>query len=406
MNPTLRRLRNFFVSLRLTVVLLVFGLILVFAGTIDQVHLGIWAIQEKWFRSLVVLQDIGGVRVPIFPGGYLIGGLLLVNLVASHLYRFKFTLRKAGIQLTHIGVILLLIGELFSGLWQEDFTMRLTQGEPKNYSESQFDFELALIDTTDPKFDDVVVIPAELLQKGEPIQHPKLPFRIIPKQFYPNSTLRMRATPGENAKPAAPEPPSPATAGVGPRLVATPLPMTYKMDERNLPTAFVELLGSEGSLGTYLTAPHPSASAPHLPAIAPQTFEHAGRKWTISLRPTRAYKPFTLTLLKFSHDRYVGTEIPKNFSARVKLTTPDGRDDREVLIYMNNPLRYAGLTFYQASFEPNNTDVTILQVVRNPSWLVPYIACALMTLGLLWQFAIHLFAFVGKRRAAVRPSLA
>jgi hypothetical protein len=215
----------------------------------------------------------------------------------------------------------------------------------------------------------------------------------------------MRADASDGRPAPKTEAPSLATKGIGPRLIATPLPMTYKMDERNLPTAFVELVGSEGSLGTYLAAPHPAREPPHQPAIAPQTFEHAGKTWTIGMRPARSYKPFSLTLLKFSHDRYAGTEIPKNFSSRIKLTTPDGQDDREVLIYMNNPLRYSGLTFYQASFEPGNDQVTILQVVRNPSWLIPYIACAMMTFGLLWQFAIHLFAFVGKRRA-VRPSLA
>jgi hypothetical protein len=403
MNRTVRQFRDFFVSLRLTVVLLVLGLVLVFAATIDQVNLGIWAVQEKYFRSFVVLaKPFGDVPIPVFPGGYLLGGLLLINLISAHLYRFKRGWKKLGIELTHAGLILLLIGELLSGLWQEDYSMRLTQGEPKNYSESQFDHELAIIDTTNPDFDDVVAIPAELLAKGEPIQHPKLPFRIVPKQYYPNSTLGMRDS-ADGAAPAPTAPPSPATAGIGPRLIATPLPLTYKMDERNLPTAFFELVGAEGSLGTYLAAPHPSREPPHQPAIAPQRFEHAGRMWTLGMRPTRTYKPFTLTLLKFSHDRYAGTEIPKNFSSRIKLTTPDGRDDREVLIYMNNPLRYAGLTFYQASFEPGNDKVTILQVVRNPSWQLPYIACAMMTFGLIWQFGIHLFAFIGKRRVAIQP---
>ena len=59
--------------------------------------------------------------------------------------------------------------------------MVLVQEQPKNYSESQFDFELALTDVSDPKFDDVVVIPTDLLARGQPIQHPKLPFRIVPK---------------------------------------------------------------------------------------------------------------------------------------------------------------------------------------------------------------------------------
>jgi hypothetical protein len=72
---------------------------------------------------------------------------------------------------------------------------------------------------------------------------------------------------------------------------------------------------------------------------------------------------------------------------------------------MNNPLRYAGLTFYQAGFE-NDDKTTILQVVRNPSWTMPYIACTLMTLGLLIQFCIHLFGFIAKRRKLAAPAAA
>ena len=44
---------------------------------------------------------------------------------------------------------------------------------------------------------------------------------------------------------------------------------------------------------------------------------------------------------------------------------------------MNNPLRYRGYTFFQAGFDNNDT-TTVLQVAQNPSWLVPYISCALI----------------------------
>lgn len=399
MNDTVRQFRDFFVSLRLTVVLLVLSMLLVFAATIDQVHLGIWAIQEKWFRSFFVLQDVRGVPVPIFPGGYLIGGLLLINLIAAHFYRFKLTARKAGIHLTHLGLILLLLGELFTGLWQEDFSMRLVQGAPKNYSESFHDNELAIIDTTNPEHDDVVAIPEPLVARKEPIQHPKLPFRVVIKDYYPNSALRNPPEAGAPASPALNPITAPFTTqnGALAPVVTQPAPMTYKQNERNVPAAFVELVGPDRSLGTWMVNADPR--------IPPQSFEYGGRTYTVALRFARAYKPFTLTLLKFSHDRYAGTEIPKNFSSRIKLETPDKQDDREVLIYMNNPLRYGGLTFYQASFEPDNPNVTILQVVRNPSWLVPYIACTMMTLGLLWQFTLHLVGFVERRRLP-RPSLA
>ncbi len=384
MNDTVRQFRDFFVSLRLTVVLLVLSLILVFAATLDQVNLGIWAVQEKYFQSLFVLWRIGDIPVPVFPGGYLIGGFLLINLVAAHIYRFKFTWRKAGIFLTHLGLILLLLGELFTGLWQEDFQMRLLEGETKNYSESFRANELAIIETTDPTVDDVVAIPESTLARRGEIQHPKLPFRVVTREYFPNAVLQLHANVPAGTPPAA-------TRGVGPKLVVTPVPLTYKQDERNAPGAILELIGPDGSLGTW-------AVSTILPVS--QTIEYAGRTWRIGLRFERNYKPFSLTLEKVTHDVYVGTEIPKNFSSRVHITTADGSENREVLIYMNNPLRFGGLTFYQYQMD-SARGMSVFQVVRNPSWLIPYIACTMMTVGLLAQFALHLTTFFRRRRTAI-----
>jgi hypothetical protein len=393
MNGTVRQFRDFFVSLRLTVVLLALSIILIFAATLDQVNLGVWAVQHKYFQTFFVLWKFGEVPVPVFPGGYFIGTLLFINLVAAHVYRFKLTWRKTGIFLTHAGLILLLLGELFSGLWQQDYQMRIEEGETKNYSESSRYYELAITETTNPQYDDVVAIPEEVLGRGDVVQHPQLPFRVAIKAYYPSVDLQRR-----DSVPDAP--PSPATQGFGVRFVTVPVPFNYKPDALNIPAAYVELVGPEGSIGTWLATYLP----PEIMVIPPQTFTYAGRSWKIALRPERVYKPFALTLLKFSHDLYPGTDIPKNFSSRIHLTTPDGRDDREVLVYMNNPLRYSGLTFYQAGFDPNNSKVTILQVVRNPSWLLPYISCVMMAVGLVVQFGISLTGFFRKRRASAVPA--
>ena len=376
---------KFFTSLRLTVVLLALSIILIFAATLDQVNLGIWAVQEKYFRAFIVLWDVKGFPVPVFPGGYFIGGLLLINLVASHIYRFKLTWKKSGILLTHAGLIVLLVGELLTGLWQEEFQLRLDQGQTRNYSESYRFNELAVIDATDPQWDQVVAIPEERLKDGDPIQHERLPFRIVTRAYYPNAAVQMREQLGNVSTPP------PATRDIGARLAIIPLPVTYKQNERNLPAAVVELIGpANAPLGTWVVSTM---------LVQPQTFDNAGRTWRLAMRFERAYKPYDLTLLKFSHDRYLGTDIPKNFASKVRLHSADGKTDREALIYMNNPLRFDGLTFYQAGFDNNDT-TTILQVVRNPSWLLPYIACIMMGLGLVLQFGLHLFAFFAKRRAA------
>ena len=384
MNPIVRQFRDFFVSLKLTVVLLALSMGLIFAATLDQVNLGVWAVQAKYFHSLFVLWKIPGtdIPLPVFPGGYLLGGFLLVNLVAAHVYRFRLAWKKSGILLTHTGLILLLLGEFASGLLQEEYKMSFAEGETKNYSESYQNNEVAIIDATDAKFDDVVAVPESLLKAGRPVQVPQLPFRLVTKEYYPNASFQMR---GE----VAGAPPSLATAGIGPQVAVAPQPLTYKPDELNVPAAFIELVGPEGTLGTWLLSPQLGA---------PQTFEYGGHNWRLAMRPQRSYKPFTLTLIKVTHDVYPGTDIPKNFSSRLRLTSLDGHEDREVLIYMNNPLRYAGLTFYQYQMD-SERNTSVLQVVRNPSWLVPYIACVMMGLGLVIQFGFHLVGFVGQRSA-------
>jgi hypothetical protein len=383
MHDLLQPFVRFFVSLRLTVVLLALSIMLVFFATLDQVHLGVWGIQHKWFFTFIVVQEINGLPVPVFPGGYFIGGLLLINLVAAHIYRFRLTWKKSGIQLAHFGIILLIASQFFTGLEQRESQLQFRLNETRRYSEDFRLNELAVIDATDPKFDDVVAIPESLLKQDEPVQSPKLPFRIVPKLYYPNSVVQMRSQ-APNA------PPTPATMDIGTQLAVTPQPLTYKEEERNMPVACVELIGPEGSLGTWLVSPW---------IDEPQTFDYAGRTWQLVMRFKRYYTPYSMTLLQLKNDVYPGTDIPKNFSSQVRIQDDDGKSDRDVLIYMNSPLRYGGLTYYQ--YQMNKADgLSVLQVVRNPSWRLPYLACLLVALGLVIQFGLHLTGFFRKRAAA------
>jgi hypothetical protein len=42
----------------------------------------------------------------------------------------------------------------------------------------------------------------------------------------------------------------------------------------------------------------------------------------------------------------------------------------------------------------------VLMVVRNPSWLTPYIGCLLVAAGLVIQFLSHLVKFLSRRNTA------
>lgn len=384
----LSRVLNFFTSLRLTVACLVCALVLVFVGTLAQVKLGLYTAQSEYFRNVFVYWQPAGShwRIPVFPGGWLLGGLLLLNLLGAHAKRFEISRKKIGIFMIHGGLILLLLGQFFTEIFQVESAMRLEPDETKNYSEDFRKNEVVLIDTTDAKADKVISIPESMVAKKGEIAAAGTPLSVRVKNYWPNSDLTREEISGAVR--------SGATAGIGLDLFVLPRAPVTTMDERDLPSAIVEVVSSKGSLGTWLVS---SLSA------ARQTFTYEGRNYTVGMRFRRYYVPFYITLLKFRNDLYRGTDIPKNYSSRIHLRNPVNGDDREVLIYMNNPLRYAGQTFFQAGFDEKHPGVTILQVVKNPAAPTPYISCSLMGLGLLTHFLMSLAAFFKRRKAQMKP---
>ncbi len=192
-------------------------------------------------------------------------------------------------------------------------------------------------------------------------------------------------------------PPPQADSPVARRYFLIPLPERRDMNSRNLPAAIVELSdAATGSLGTWILTPH----------LKPQTVRAAGREWRLSLRFARTYHPFAMTLLKTTHKVYPGTDTPRDFRSRVHLVRDRGGENREIDIYMNNPLRLKDLklTFFQHQMGRDeaqmNVGTSTLQVVHNPGWFSPYFACALVGYGLLRHFLVHLLRFISKRRTA------
>ncbi len=370
-------------SLKLTIVCLATLMVLVVACTLAQVNRGTLAAVNLYIRSFFVWWEVpgSGWSIAVFPGGALVGLVLAANLIAAQGKRLELSWRKAGIWIVHAGLILLFAGEFVTGMFQVETRIAIEEGQTLNYAESPRELELAVVDTTDPKQDDVYGIPESLLARGESIDIPGTPLSFKVKRFFRNAEL---------SKLGAGDPPPLATRGVGTAVAARELPPVTSDEEMNRTVAFVEPVAGGRSYGTWLVS---SALG------APQSFVHEGRTYALAMRPRRQYLPYSLTLKKFRHDVYPGTDIPKNFSSLVHLANPGRGEERDVLIYMNQPLRYAGKAFYQASFGKGDT-LSVLQVVENPGWLLPYISCVLVTAGLLLHFAISLRRSVKRRQAA------
>ena len=437
---------KFFQSLKLTVVLLVLGMVLVFAGTLAQVDQGIWSVMDQYFRCMIALIDLSiffprvldvpHLKIP-FPGGFLIGFLLVVNLLAVHSARFKvqaqgrrkvaglavlalgllvvlgvmlgwgtapvaategdafwrvffrlgrgslaalvlyiacFLLyrKRAGMVLLHGGILFLLIGEFATALFAVEATMTIKEGETVSYIDHSHQLELAFTETTDPEHDRMTAIPQRLLKEGETIEASGLPFDIKVHRLMANSSRpkSLKAIPQER----------PSTG------------------DRDAPAVDVELFdrASGESLGHHVLSLWFYPNFVNRAWDMPIRIQVGTRDFTAYYRYKREYlhspggSPFSIKLLEFVHEKYEGTQMAKDFSSRILLANPDEGIERELRIWMNNPLRYARRTFYQSGYLPDGSG-TVLQVVRNDTWMIPYLACMIVFIGMAAQFVQTLF---------------
>ncbi len=169
---------RFLTSLRLTVWLLGFSVVLVFLGSIAQVPEGLWNAQARWFKSWVITTHVGGFEIPFFPGGHLLGALLFLNLLAAHFKRFKSDFQKFGIQLTHVGIIVMLVGQFITDKKQVESFLGFEEGETRSFTEHHRDSELVFLREKDANTDEAVSFPEELYKPGGLFSRVKLPVEL------------------------------------------------------------------------------------------------------------------------------------------------------------------------------------------------------------------------------------
>lgn len=397
-----RQLVDTLASLKLTVFLMVLSMLLVLLGTLEQVHWGVWHVQKVYFGDWLCfypMDPTATFRVPL-PAGFTIGALLMLNLGFAHFRHFKATVGKIGNTMIHAGLLLLIGGGFITAIYQEESAMIIPEGETRNYSEAFREFEIALVEKT-ASAEKVVAVPDSILRTIAAKQTPasmELPgtgITMVVLAYHPNAIIRAKSQMPEGL-------PLKATQGIGARTELSYKPVAESFDDNrpNAPTALIELKTVKASLGTWAVNLNLTES------FDAQTFTADGKNYTISLRRSRYYVPFVVKLTKFTHDKYPGTETPRRFASDVVVT--EGASSFDYNISMNQPLRHAGLTFFQSSFgsTKDGKSLSVLQVVRNPGWLLPYISVAVMSLGLLWHFGFSLIRFLRGRAAKAAALLA
>jgi ABC-type transport system involved in cytochrome c biogenesis permease subunit len=367
--------------------------------------------------------------------GGLSGGVLLVGCILL----FK---KRGGIVLIHLGVALLMFGQFWVAKYDIEEQMSINEGATVSFAHDIRSTELAVVDSSNAAEDVVVVIPQSMLLqsvrlssaktpglldrilrgirnwtdnspdidgKGV-IRHEHLPFDMQVLAYYKNANLEevkkdedlaegSKLSDSEEAK--SPEP-NLATDGIGLEYIANPVRAATGMGgaEVDLAAAYVKLISKEDGrgLGTYLLSQIASTQD-----IAEDVSVSDDHDFELSLRFTRSYKPYSITLLDVRKDDYIGTSTPRNYSSDIHLVDAERGTDREIRIWMNNPLRYAGETIYQTGYAgPPDfpRESTTLSVVRNSGWMIPYVACMLVATGMLAHFFSLLVRFLNRQQGA------
>ena len=420
MSDALKKLLKPLASLYLTVALLAISMFLVYGGTVVQKQMSIDDVQKQFFHSWVTRIPLDPMVFPFHSveqtthlsswgvwtlGGYSLIALLLANLFAAHTVRFKLNWKRSGIIAIHLGLIVMLFGEVFASLYSVENQMMIDLGKTTNYTYDDHRAELAVIDPSPSDHDNVTVFDASLLKQGAVLKPAGLPFSIKVESYFPNAAL---AGPMQEAADAV----GGATAGNNQRLRVVPQPKFVGTEEEfDHPAAFVTVVpqGSAQS-ETYLVTQWANPGfdrdgvSPYFGMVTsgPQNIDVGGKTYQIDLRFKRTYKPYQVTLEKFTHELHPGTDTPSNFASDIHFVDPTRNVDRHVKIWMNHPLTYPSLrgeTFYQQQFQPGDR-TSILQVTHNPAWPLPYIGLALGFVGMLAHFGMNLRSFLNRQATA------
>jgi uncharacterized membrane protein len=94
--------------------------------------------------------------------------------------------------------------------------------------------------------------------------------------------------------------------------------------------------------------------------------------------------PFSIFLEKFTIGNDPGTTKAASYQSDVIVKDAE---TKKALISMNEPLKWGGYTFYQASYQlDEDRPLSILAVNKDPGRFIKYLGCLIMVLGILVMF--------------------
>jgi hypothetical protein len=348
-------------------------LLLVFFGTLYQADHGLYEAQRIFFGYIIWVGDV----VP-FPGASLVLWVLSLQLGLTMLLVLPLVWKKLGLWIVHGGLLLLLVGGFITQVRAVESQLTLAEGETGHYTTAYHEWELAVW-TSRADTNDVIAYVDDDLRPGATLDLAPHPARLTVTTYYKNAAAFT----------------SLATGGLMPYLNASGV---ASMEERR-----PEKEAPQNAPGVIATLHVPGSPDREILLYGleskPLALTLGGERVYFQLRRRHYPLDFSLTLVDFVRTLHPGTDVAKSYESYADLH--DGATTRRVKVWMNNPLRYKGYTFFQASFAIDREgEHSTFAVVTNPGRLIPYISSLMVFGGMLLHFLLH---FLGYVRRTARP---
>lgn len=382
----LRVIYDFLSGFKLATALLLLLLLLTWLATLEQIDEGLHLTLNKYFswKSFYLIPKINGHDIwwLILPGGYYVCAVLLVNMILGGVVRIRKGPKQIGNLISHFGIIFMLLGGGVAHHFEERGNMAVSVGEVSNVAEDYFEYVIEVAEVKDGKRDKYHVIRGENLTGLKDGTYRTFDFKDVPFSLRVSGYLK-NAQP-VNALERAPQNGELITDGY--YLYERPSEVSA---ERNMAGAYAQVVFDNGEK----SAPFILAGA----SFYPFTVRDGERLFTIDMHKRLWSMPFEVKLDKFTADFHPGTSRPAKFISDIRRV--ENGHEAKVRIEMNEPMRYEGLTFFQASYgppdaKPGDEMFSVFEVVKNPADKWPEYSIYIVTFGMLVTFLTKLIVHV------------
>lgn len=376
---------GFLAGFHLATVLLLLLLVLTWLATLEQIDHGLYPTLKKYFswKSPGLIPEINGKKIwVVLPGGYYVSALLLLNMTLGGVVRIRKGPKQIGNLISHFGIIFMLLGGGVTHHFSERGNMMVWPGSSSDVAEDYMEYVIEVAEVMDAKREEYHVIRGKYLTDLEGGNSRVFDFKGMPFSLKVSGYLKNTVPVSEVER--APERGELITDGY---YLAEKEPEVTT--ERNMAGAYAQVIFEDGEK----SAPFILAGA----SLQPFTVRDGDRLFTVDMRKRLWPMPFEVALDTFNAEFHPGTMRPEKFVSDVRRI--ENGQESKVRIQMNEPMRYEGLTFFQASYgpegvRPGDKMYSVFEVVRNPADKWPEYSLYVVAFGMLVTFLTKLIGHI------------